>query len=503
MSQSSTRWLTAEQQKVWRTYLLGSARLNERLDADLRAVRARSTGVRDPGHAGGVARPAPPDVRARRRRAPVPLAADPHHRPDGEAGLVERTTCPTDRRGVWAELTDAGFEVLAEGRPGPRRRRPPQPGRGGAPTRTGKRSGACSQPCWRVDRRTIHARSGRDTAHVSDRPGSTTMPTSTRRSPTPARCTCRRTDPALRRRGVGDVLDTTKLTRALYSSDASVYRVVPAGGRPATVGRGAAGGAGRGAGARDAGHHPGRRHLVRRQRGRSGPGHRRRPPPEPDPRGRPRGADSQSSIREWSRPRCSGQAAPYGLRFGPDPSTHTRCTIGGMIGNNACGPRALGYGKTADNVIALEVVTGSGERLTAGRRSDRWTSTPRRRCTPCSRWCSAHLGTIRTEFGTFGRQVSGYSLEHLLPETEVRRRPVPGRHRGHPGGDHQGDRPAGRRRAAQDHDRARLRVHGRGGGRDPGPAGLHPDRDRGAGPAHRRGGPPDPRRRRGAAAAPR
>ena len=31
-------------------------------------------------------------------------------------------------------------------------------------------------------------------------------------------------------------------------------------------------------------------------------------------------------------------AAPYGLRFGPDPSTHTRCTIGGMIGNNACGP---------------------------------------------------------------------------------------------------------------------------------------------------------------------
>ena len=43
-------------------------------------------------------------------------------------------------------------------------------------------------------------------------------------------------------------------------------------------------------------------------------------------------------------------AAPHGLRFGPDPSTHTRCTIGGMIGNNACGSRALGYGRTADNV---------------------------------------------------------------------------------------------------------------------------------------------------------
>ena len=46
-------------------------------------------------------------------------------------------------------------------------------------------------------------------------------------------------------------------------------------------------------------------------------------------------------------------AAPHGLRFGPDPSTHTRCTIGGMIGNNACGSRALGYGRTADNVVGL------------------------------------------------------------------------------------------------------------------------------------------------------
>ena len=59
-------------------------------------------------------------------------------------------------------------------------------------------------------------------------------------------------------------------------------------------------------------------------------------------------------------------AAPYGLRFGPDPSTHNRCTIGGMIGNNACGPRALGYGKTADNVVALKVVTGAGERVHFG-----------------------------------------------------------------------------------------------------------------------------------------
>jgi len=83
-----------------------------------------------------------------------------------------------------------------------------------------------------------------------------------------------------------------------------------------------------------------------------------------------------------------------GLRFGPDPSTHTRCTIGGMIGNNACGSRALGYGRTADNVVALE--TTAVPDLTA--------------------LVDQHLALIRTEFGRFSRQVSGYSLEHLLPE---------------------------------------------------------------------------------------
>lgn len=106
-------------------------------------------------------------------------------------------------------------------------------------------------------------------------------------------------------------------------------------------------------------------------------------------------------------------AAAHGLRFGPDPSTFTRCTIGGMIGNNACGSRTLGYGRTSDNVLSLDVLTGTGEtlRLESGARP------------PASPTLShlhevtrAGLGTIRTEFGTFGRQVSGYALEHLLPE---------------------------------------------------------------------------------------
>jgi FAD/FMN-containing dehydrogenase/Fe-S oxidoreductase len=105
-------------------------------------------------------------------------------------------------------------------------------------------------------------------------------------------------------------------------------------------------------------------------------------------------------------------AASHGLRFGPDPSTHSRATIGGAIGNNACGSRALRYGRTADNVVALDVVTGSGMRLAAGRGE---VAGPEP--LPALRdLVSGQLATIRTEFGRFTRQVSGYSLEHLLPE---------------------------------------------------------------------------------------
>lgn len=106
-------------------------------------------------------------------------------------------------------------------------------------------------------------------------------------------------------------------------------------------------------------------------------------------------------------------AAPHGLRFGPDPSTHTRCTIGGMIGNNACGSRSLGYGRTSDNVTALRVLTATGEDLRLGAGEPRQESAVLDGLEAVTR---SSLATIRTEFGRFGRQVSGYSLEHLLPE---------------------------------------------------------------------------------------
>jgi FAD/FMN-containing dehydrogenase/Fe-S oxidoreductase len=104
-------------------------------------------------------------------------------------------------------------------------------------------------------------------------------------------------------------------------------------------------------------------------------------------------------------------AAPHGLRFGPDPSSHSRCTIGGMIGNNACGSRALGYGRTVDNVDTMRVLYGNGEIAEEGKGSPLGPTAAR-----LAALGEANLAHLRTEFGRFGRQVSGYSLEHLLPE---------------------------------------------------------------------------------------
>ncbi len=109
-------------------------------------------------------------------------------------------------------------------------------------------------------------------------------------------------------------------------------------------------------------------------------------------------------------------AQRHGLRFGPDPSTHSRASIGGSIGNNACGSRALRYGRTADNVLSLDVLTAAGERLTARRFGPNGLGASGPVGAALDALVGAHLGLIRTEFGRFTRQVSGYSLEHLLPE---------------------------------------------------------------------------------------
>ncbi len=109
-------------------------------------------------------------------------------------------------------------------------------------------------------------------------------------------------------------------------------------------------------------------------------------------------------------------AAGHGLRFGPDPSTHARASIGGSIGNNACGSRALRYGRTADNVVTVDLLTAAGERIAARRLGRDGLAAAGTTGAALDALVAAHLGLIRTEFGRFTRQVSGYSLEHLLPE---------------------------------------------------------------------------------------
>lgn len=63
-------------------------------------------------------------------------------------------------------------------------------------------------------------------------------------------------------------------------------------------------------------------------------------------------------------------AERHHLTFGPDPSTHNHCTLGGMIGNNSCGVHSVMAGETSENVLSLDVLTYDGLRLTLGATDD-------------------------------------------------------------------------------------------------------------------------------------
>ena len=118
------------------------------------------------------------------------------------------------------------------------------------------------------------------------------------------------------------------------------------------------------------------------------------------------------------------QVRPHGLDFGPDPSTHSRCTIGGNLGNNSCGVHSLLAGRTSDNTVELDVVTYEGDRMTlrsaydedeisaviaaGGRQGEVFGRLVELR--------DRYAGQIRARFPQLARRVSGYDLEALLPE---------------------------------------------------------------------------------------
>jgi FAD/FMN-containing dehydrogenase len=121
-----------------------------------------------------------------------------------------------------------------------------------------------------------------------------------------------------------------------------------------------------------------------------------------------------------------------GLVFGPDPSSHSRCTIGGNLGNNSCGVHSVQaqlYGpgpRTSDNVDALEIVTYDGERFWVGcaeaDRLDDIIAAGGRKGEIYAKLRDLrdrYADTIRATFHSaeeLPRRVSGYNLDELLPE---------------------------------------------------------------------------------------
>lgn len=116
-------------------------------------------------------------------------------------------------------------------------------------------------------------------------------------------------------------------------------------------------------------------------------------------------------------------AEAHGLTFAPDPATHNHNTLGGMIGNNSCGPHSVMGGETVHNVLALDVLTYDGLRLQVGPMDDaaceRWRRSGDRRGDIAVRLkalAQRHADAIRERFPPIPRRVSGYNLPALLPE---------------------------------------------------------------------------------------
>jgi FAD/FMN-containing dehydrogenase/Fe-S oxidoreductase len=115
-------------------------------------------------------------------------------------------------------------------------------------------------------------------------------------------------------------------------------------------------------------------------------------------------------------------AGEHGLTFAPDPATHDRCTLGGMIGNNSCGTHSVMGGKTVDNVLSLDVLTYDGTRMTVGQHAD----DIEHRAARAGRFGEIHrellalrdryAPLIKARYPDIPRRVSGYNLDSLLYE---------------------------------------------------------------------------------------
>jgi FAD/FMN-containing dehydrogenase/Fe-S oxidoreductase len=125
-------------------------------------------------------------------------------------------------------------------------------------------------------------------------------------------------------------------------------------------------------------------------------------------------------VLDWLR----DAAEEHELTFGPDPATHSRCTLGGMIGNNSCGTHSIIAGVTADNIEALDVVLYDGTRMTlpsavSDEQLERKIAAGGREAEIYSRLRDLrdrHGELIRERYPKIPRRISGYNLDRLLPE---------------------------------------------------------------------------------------
>ncbi len=219
---------------------------------------------------------------------------------------------------------------------------------------------------------------------------------------------------------LGIEVDDSMLTRALYAHDASNYRVTPtavafprsqedvahivracrASGTPVTA---------RGAGTGMAGNSIGpglildfRRHMNTIV--------------GIDPDARTAFVEPGVVLEDLQR-----AALPHGLMFGPDPSSRTRATLGGMLGSDACGNHSVAYGRTSAHVLELHLVLADGTRAVATRTGIRAVESedgPRVQSIVAGLHAVAatRAPALRSEFDRCPRQVSGYAAHQILPE---------------------------------------------------------------------------------------
>ena len=117
--------------------------------------------------------------------------------------------------------------------------------------------------------------------------------------------------------------------------------------------------------------------------------------------------------------RLNRSLAAQGLHFGPDPATLDRCTLGGMIGNNSCGAHSLAYGKTVHHLERITALLADGTVLEADRDGPCGASAGSERAQGLARTlrgvAKAAAGEVEARYPRIPRRVSGYNLDEILP----------------------------------------------------------------------------------------